>query len=1779
MTSAVLHQLRRSLEPEKTSVRPIRVGGLEGREVSFQLNIAGQTVHEVLWLAVQGTRSYIFALAAKPDEMAAAEPYLKRLLLNVRFKTPGLWDEEFEKLRTLFLTTGKSSDANRDVRAAELAAAVREGRQTAAAAQPQMAALLADAPDAALDWLIDKDANVRAVALVALSAHKSEAATELLWRALRDPDAYARAQAAGALNARAPALVKSRLGQLADTPDALLQLGAWQSAGGVREWINALLAEAKPATQRAALRLALAFPDDGLTLPVAQLLVSNDQEVPALTIDWLRKRRDAGLVGELTKLLAGDTERWAVRALGEVGATELLPRFAARSKELDERIDQIFNPSRRQVVIRPVRKAVTARPSAKTPSKPVTFKTPPPDVSVATLSNADFQSLPEETRLAVVRGEYRLATEKIKLRDLWGKAADETARRALLAELPVESDLAGWARNALATARPAENHAAVDLSNTLTVSPTGATLFPADATLYLQAPHPAQTLARFDAGLGGIQMEGVRDQMAFTIFWRNLKTILSETLQTSATTDKGAALGVDFNAPMALAAWPAGDNQTGRSAFAVRVTDRARFARFLAQYQQQWGDFANLAVTASGLARLSSALPSLVTFGFTPLRYARPGASVKLLSASVYQRQETLCGQSVTVIERLEFYEPSRTEHDPLYLAYIGDTAILAPSRDALAQVFAVAAGRQPALAANPSFPRAAESVDELVYFSRLNALLGSTTTPEKLNAGTESGAVRLPPNGWETVSRIKLDDASWLTRLNSFRAADLALPQKLWPRPTLAYAGAVLTPNQAWDTLKQLGILAGPSASASAEKALAPKLQGEVGLAVTQFNDLAYWYFGPDYAPQPAVFAARLQDAEPARLAQAQQLFKGANVYPIGRALFGRPVFLLPEAKGWQYVVVTDEYLLAAATFNALQTLEQKEKIAATRDWARTTAATPEPLRFFATYNPEAFFNLAREQMPKNDAVTQYKIDFLSAWTHAFHSQRAVVTAQGDAIEARLAVSFDRAGRYSVEELTRQAGDFDVAHAIITPRGLALAENSKLAAVRLRVRTKQPGLAAQVRREVSVFPWQTVESGDEQTLVYTINRRPVPEAATARLPVAGLAFKPYLQPTGRINSNAPEIVKLAREIAGKDRDARSVAGKLGEWTFSNLKWKKVESVAVETLASREADCLEHSELYVALARSLGLPARVVTGAAYSGGSFGAHAWVEIYLGRWVEIDPTWGTLDGVDATHLRFDGQTFTSYAMLNQIELEILEARNIVFAAQRDPVKLAQSLGKPGEDAPALDAFDFPLTLAQTFSTEELARLTDKQKQDLRRVFTETVETESGNFAEYEDLHILAQETQAGRTQLLALRGDYLLRLTLAARGDLWYVTEIEEIDYGVPAFADALRGALKPSVSRNKIWALEDDAALTYLDELAKNEGEGPRLALLKAAIMRRQARAFEADETPESKQKHAAIGQKLLPLLTAATARWPDYAPLYHELAHAYLEFAPDKPELAAAACQKYCQLEPRDPRLWQKLAQALEKAQRWAEAEAAYREAVKRDANDAERLVTLSLFHFRRNQLPAAKEAFLAAGQSAEDIDYAFTSFNYGLENEIDKIPDGPRRWEQFYLSLAPQLARSSDGLTQLARLQNRQNRYAEAMKTMQRVLALKTEPWVYEEISRLSRAARRYPEALAAADQALKLDEPENAVAAFYERACALAQLGRLKEALAALQAALKDADYLRAIFSRENDLKPLAEMPEFKEMVKQAEAENEVNAEAARKRATAGREPAKAPQPEKTPL
>lgn len=150
----------------------------------------------------------------------------------------------------------------------------------------------------------------------------------------------------------------------------------------------------------------------------------------------------------------------------------------------------------------------------------------------------------------------------------------------------------------------------------------------------------------------------------------------------------------------------------------------------------------------------------------------------------------------------------------------------------------------------------------------------------------------------------------------------------------------------------------------------------------------------------------------------------------------------------------------------------------------------------------------------------------------------------------------------------------------------------------------------------------------------------PRPTFFDAALPLAAsdTALLAALAPEALVQSDDPRIQAQARRIAGRERRAGAIAGLLTHWVYDNLEKKITISVpsAAQVLEDRRGDCNEHTVLYVALARALGLPARTAAGVVYLRGHFYYHAWPEVWLGQWVAVDPTFNQYPA-DAAHLRF--------------------------------------------------------------------------------------------------------------------------------------------------------------------------------------------------------------------------------------------------------------------------------------------------------------------------------------------------------------------------------------------------------------------------------------------------------------------------------------------------------------------------------------------------------------
>lgn len=184
---------------------------------------------------------------------------------------------------------------------------------------------------------------------------------------------------------------------------------------------------------------------------------------------------------------------------------------------------------------------------------------------------------------------------------------------------------------------------------------------------------------------------------------------------------------------------------------------------------------------------------------------------------------------------------------------------------------------------------------------------------------------------------------------------------------------------------------------------------------------------------------------------------------------------------------------------------------------------------------------------------------------------------------------------------------------------------------------------------------------GDRQELregVLTIVRESLPDPEGIDLS----GMRDFLAPAPFMESDHPDILKLAADIVSGTQRPLEKARKLITWIHDHIEKRPVISVpsALETLKHRQGDCNEHAVLLAALARASGIPAQVEAGLVYMNGRFYYHAWNVLFLGHWITADALMDQMPA-DVTHLRLvrgdPSQQVDLMGMIGRISLTILD------------------------------------------------------------------------------------------------------------------------------------------------------------------------------------------------------------------------------------------------------------------------------------------------------------------------------------------------------------------------------------------------------------------------------------------------------------------------------------------------------------------------------------------
>lgn len=143
--------------------------------------------------------------------------------------------------------------------------------------------------------------------------------------------------------------------------------------------------------------------------------------------------------------------------------------------------------------------------------------------------------------------------------------------------------------------------------------------------------------------------------------------------------------------------------------------------------------------------------------------------------------------------------------------------------------------------------------------------------------------------------------------------------------------------------------------------------------------------------------------------------------------------------------------------------------------------------------------------------------------------------------------------------------------------------------------------------------------------------------------------YEEYLLPTETIDSNNPEIIAKANELAEGQDDLFKITFNLANWVEENVKYDlntltaEASQKASWVLEHREGVCDEMTSLFVAMCRSLGIPARFVSGISYTTSDlftekWQPHGWAEVYFPEvgWVSFDTAFGEYGYIDVTHIQ---------------------------------------------------------------------------------------------------------------------------------------------------------------------------------------------------------------------------------------------------------------------------------------------------------------------------------------------------------------------------------------------------------------------------------------------------------------------------------------------------------------------------------------------------------------
>lgn len=217
---------------------------------------------------------------------------------------------------------------------------------------------------------------------------------------------------------------------------------------------------------------------------------------------------------------------------------------------------------------------------------------------------------------------------------------------------------------------------------------------------------------------------------------------------------------------------------------------------------------------------------------------------------------------------------------------------------------------------------------------------------------------------------------------------------------------------------------------------------------------------------------------------------------------------------------------------------------------------------------------------------------------------------------------------------------------------------------------------------EFMVFTWDekvaTYEFG-YSSVIRTNNVVPQMNEVEFPYPDIPEEYNNYLEEKEIIDIT-PEIIEKAAEIVGNEDDAYLAVHKIASWVYANIEYDlnsytaDASKPASWVLSNRQGVCDEITSLFIAMTRSIGIPARFISGVAYTNldEDFGNHGWAEVYYPGhgWIPYDVTFDQFGWIDPTHIALQksadaGESSITYQWESSGDINLI-SKEIITTAQ---------------------------------------------------------------------------------------------------------------------------------------------------------------------------------------------------------------------------------------------------------------------------------------------------------------------------------------------------------------------------------------------------------------------------------------------------------------------------------------------------------------------------------